>query len=68
MCCAQTPYLHFVSELMRAFPTRPIVLLEARHVSVCLSWRSQSTDDMADVAADILRKYGPLPISFRVQG
>ena len=54
--CAQTPYLHFVAELTRAFPTRPIILLEARHVSVCLSWSSFSTDAMADVAMQVLKR------------
>ena len=54
--CVQTPYLHFVAELTRAFPTRPIILLEARHVSVCLSWRAFSTDVMADAAMHILKR------------
>lgn len=57
-CCLQTPYLHFVAELTRAFPTRPIILLEARHVSVCLSWRAFSTDAMADTAVEILQRWG----------
>lgn len=56
----QTPYLHFVAELTRAFPTRPIILLEARHVSVCLSWRAHSTDAMADAAVQILQRCAPL--------
>ncbi|CAL8466496.1 g6032 [Coccomyxa elongata] len=53
-----TPYLHFVAELTRAFPTRPIILLEARHVSVCLSWRAFSTDAMADAAVEVLQRHG----------
>lgn len=57
----QTPYLHFVAELTRAFPTRPIILLEARHVSVCLSWRAFSTDAMADTAVEILQRWALSP-------
>ena len=56
--CLQTPYLHFIHELMRAFPTRPIILLEARHVSVCLHWRALTTDQMAHAAQEILHKHG----------
>jgi pimeloyl-ACP methyl ester carboxylesterase len=55
---AQTPYLHFVAELMRAFPTRPMILLEARHVSVCLHTYCHSTDAMASAAAAILARHG----------
>lgn len=54
----QTPYVHFVREIMRAFPTRPIILLESRHVSVCLHWRAHSTDAMATAAKDILKRHG----------
>ena len=43
---------------MRAFPTRPIILLEARHVSVCLHWRALTTDQMAQAAQEILHKHG----------
>ena len=43
---------------MRAFPTRPIILLESRHVSVCLHWRAHSTDTMAAAARDILKRHG----------
>ena len=43
---------------MRAFPTRPIILLEARHVSVCLHWRALTTDQMAHAAQEILHKHG----------
>ena len=43
---------------MRAFPTRPIILLESRHVSVCLHWRAHSTDAMALAAKEILHKHG----------
>ena len=50
--------MHFVREIMRAFPTRPIILLESRHVSVCLHWRAHSTDTMAAAASDILKKHG----------
>lgn len=56
--CLQTPYLHFIYEIMRAFPTRPVILLESRHVSVCLHWRAHSTDAMAQAAHDILDKHG----------
>lgn len=54
----QTPYIQFVHELMKAFPTRPVILLEARHVSICLSWRAVSTCDMADACAEILERHG----------
>ena len=54
----QTPYLHFIMELVNAFPTRPMVLLEARHVSVGLHLTGRTTDAMADAAADILAKHG----------
>ena len=43
---------------MRAFPTRPMVLLEARHVSVCLHTYCHSTDAMAAAAAAILARHG----------
>jgi len=43
---------------MRAFPTRPIILLESRHVSVCLHWKAHSTDAMALAAKEILHKHG----------
>lgn len=56
--CLQTPYVQFVHELMRAFPNRPVVLLEARHVSICLSWRAVSTCEMADACAGILERHG----------
>ena len=58
LCCPQTPYLHFIHEIMRAFPTRPIILLESRHVSVCLHWKAHSTDAMALAAKEILHKHG----------
>ncbi len=54
----QTPYIHFIHEIMRAFPTRPIILLESRHVSVCLHWHALSTDEMALAAKEILHKHG----------
>ena len=43
---------------MRAFPTWPIILLESRHVSVCLHWKAHSTDAMALAAKEILHKHG----------
>ncbi len=45
-------------ELVNAFPTRPMVLLEARHVSVGLHTTGRTTDAMADAAAAILAKHG----------
>ena len=60
----QTPYVHFVREIMRAFPTRPIILLESRHVSVCLHWRAHSTDAMATAARDILKRHGWIQAAF----
>ena len=54
----QTPYLQFIHELTSAFRTRPIVLLEGRHVSVCLSRQSLCSDDMATAVRDILRQHG----------
>ena len=55
---AQTPYLHFIMELVHAFPTRPMVLLEARHVSVGLHTAGRTTDAMADAAVAILARHG----------
>lgn len=56
--CLQTPYLQFIHELTCAFRTRPIVLLEGRHVSVCLSRQSLCSDDMAMAVRDILQQHG----------
>ncbi len=56
--CLQTPYLQFIHELTCAFRTRPIVLLEGRHVSVCLSRQSLCSDDMATAVRDILQQHG----------
>lgn len=54
----QAPYLHLIHELTCAFRTRPILLLEGRHVSVCLSRLCLCSDDMAAAVTDILQQHG----------
>ena len=52
----QAPYLHFLHTLLREHPSRPFVLLEARHVSMCLHSTSHSTDAIALAAQQILNR------------
>ena len=53
-----TPYLLFVAALRRRFPRRPLLLLEARHVSVGLvPTRAASTCDVASAALEALRRH-----------
>ena len=47
-----------IHEITLAFRTRPIVLLEGRHVSVCLSRQAMCSDDMAMAVRDILHNHG----------
>ena len=54
----QTPYLQLIHEITCAFRTRPVILLEGRHVSVCLARQALTTDDMAAAVKDILHKHG----------
>jgi len=49
-----TPYVHFIAQLVGAAPSRPTVLVEARHVSVGLASRAASTDDVAAAVVSIL--------------
>jgi pimeloyl-ACP methyl ester carboxylesterase len=50
-----TPYLLFVAALRKRFPRRPLLLLEARHVSVGLfPTRAASTCDVASAAFEAL--------------
>ena len=49
-----TPYLHFIAELASAAPARPLLLVEARHVSVGLAARAISTCDVAASVCAIL--------------
>jgi pimeloyl-ACP methyl ester carboxylesterase len=53
-----TPYLPLILELSRLLPGRPVVLLEARHVSVGLAARAASTDQVADAARAVLASHG----------
>ena len=55
---AQTPYLHFIAELLRALPGRAVVLMEVRGVSVSLTRRAVSADDIVSAAAGILARHG----------
>ncbi len=54
----QTPYLHFLVEMARAFPSRPMVLLEAPHVSVGLSADAVGAEAVAGAAAAVLAARG----------
>lgn len=54
----QTPYLHFIAELLRTLPGRPLVLLEVRAVSVSLTRRAVTADAVASAAAGILARHG----------
>ena len=54
----QTPYLHFIAELLRTLPGRPLVLLEVRAVSVSLTRRAVTADAVASAAAGILERHG----------
>ena len=47
----QTPYLHFLLELAAACPGRPMLLLEAAHVSVGLTPRAVGAEAVAQAAA-----------------
>ena len=53
----QTPYLHFVGQLARAFNTRPMVLVECRHVSVNLTARAVTPDAVVAAMVQILRRH-----------
>ena len=51
-----TPYLLFVAALRKRFPRRPLLLMEARHVSVGLvPTRAASTCDVASAALEAMR-------------
>ena len=53
------PYLLFVASLRSRFPRRPLLLLEARHVSVGLvPTRAASTCDVAAAALEAMRLHG----------
>ncbi|KAK9828088.1 hypothetical protein WJX81_002392 [Elliptochloris bilobata] len=53
-----TPYLHFLLELGAACPGRPMVLLEAPHVSVGLTPRAVAAEAVAIGAAAVLARHG----------
>ena len=53
----QTPYLHFIAHLRRAFPGRPLVLLECRHVSLSLCTRAVTPDVVAQAIVQVLRSH-----------
>ena len=55
---AQTPYMHFIAEMLRALPGRPVVLLEVRAVSVSLTRRPVAADAVAAAAAGVLARHG----------
>ena len=54
----QTPYLHFLLELAAACPRRPMLLLEAAHVSVGLTPRAVRAEAVAQAAAAALARHG----------
>ncbi|KAK9809735.1 hypothetical protein WJX73_001115 [Symbiochloris irregularis] len=51
-----TPYIHFIWQLMRDYPMRPIVLLECPHVSLSLCSRAVTPDVVADAVVEVLRR------------
>lgn len=53
-----TPYIPLILELARLLPRRPVLLLEARHVSVGLAPRAASTDEVAAAARAVLAAHG----------
>lgn len=52
----QTPYLHFIWHLKRAFPMRPIVMLECRHISLSLCTRAVTPDTVMEAVVEMLRR------------
>ena len=53
-----TPYVPLILELAKLLPRRPVLLLEARHVSVGLAPRAASTDEVATAARTVLATHG----------
>lgn len=51
-----TPYLHFIWHLKRAFPMRPIVMLECRHISLSLCTRAVTPDTVMEAVVEMLRR------------
>jgi hypothetical protein len=56
----QAPYLQFLQTLLCEHPSRPFVLLEVRHVSMCLHFTSHSTDAIALAVQQILNRQASL--------
>ena len=54
----QTPYLQFISQLLRIFSTRPMVLVECRHVSITLCSRAIQPDAVVAAMVEIMRRHG----------
>lgn len=54
----QTPYLHFLAQLRRAFSSRPMVLLECRHVSVTLFAQAVGDDKVVAALVEVMRRHG----------
>ena len=43
-CAMQTPYIHFIWKLTRAFPSRPVVLIECPQVSLGMATHAVTPD------------------------
>ena len=54
--CMQTPYLHFIYQLIRTFRSRDMVMLECRHVSLSMCHRAVSPDVVCEAIAEVLRR------------
>ena len=58
ICNMQTPYIHFIYQLVTTFTTRDVVMLECRHVSLSLCSQAVSPDVVCEAIAEVLRRNG----------
>ena len=54
--CLQTPYIHFIWQLMTTFRMRDMVMLECRHVSLSLCSRAVAPDVVCEAIAEVMRR------------
>jgi hypothetical protein len=52
------PYLPFVWRLAAAFPTRPLMVLEVRHVALRLCGQARSVDEVVRAVVAMLHRHG----------
>ena len=54
--CLQTPYIHFIYQLMTTFNTRDVVMLECRHVSLSLCSQAVSPDVVCEAIVEVMQR------------